>query len=490
MARPGHWAPLLLCLLQSAPAHGSFRLTPPQNVTLLSQNFEAYLMWLPGPGNPENVTYSVAYQSFPNPRRWQKVKSCERTKELVCSLTCVENQDLFNKFKGRVQAVSPSAKSPWVESKNMNYLSEVMPAPPTLVFTYKEGILIINATYQLPQCMPLMDLKYEVHFWKEGTRNKTTFRLIPYDQPVQILLQPAMSGHHCLSARTIYTSITSKYSEFSKPTCLILHAPDTSWLLPVLLPLVPVLLLVTAAGGVIRKTSGRSPCFPQAKVPQALKELLRSIWLSPRVKTLYTGSDGSAESEEEEQAEDDMDDNISFQPYIEPPAFLCEGRQIPRCSETDGTHSGGPQTLAQVEGNSAWDSLGRRRASTVNSSSWDEAGISDYVAKKGSDEGLGEDEHPVPLPAFSEDSEESPQDDLPPWATWSSSAGLNLAPWDPPVSPWTPSFCWDNSPEEETEEEDDEEESETEDSDSGHWGAKSSQRIEGVCRLLGPYMAR
>lgn len=39
-------------------------LAPPQNVTLLSRDFSVYLTWLPGPGNPQNVTYFVAYQRW------------------------------------------------------------------------------------------------------------------------------------------------------------------------------------------------------------------------------------------------------------------------------------------------------------------------------------------------------------------------------------------------------------------------------------------
>ncbi|KAJ8780933.1 hypothetical protein J1605_000976 [Eschrichtius robustus] len=75
------WAPLLLCLLQSAPEGeteaqsnygelakkegiGRPHLAPPQNVTLLSWNFSVYLTWLPGPGNPQNMTYFVAYQRW------------------------------------------------------------------------------------------------------------------------------------------------------------------------------------------------------------------------------------------------------------------------------------------------------------------------------------------------------------------------------------------------------------------------------------------
>lgn len=48
----------------------------------------------------------------------------------------------------------------------------VEPAPPTLVLTQMEKILRVNATYQLPPCMPWLDLKYEVEFWKEGVGRK------------------------------------------------------------------------------------------------------------------------------------------------------------------------------------------------------------------------------------------------------------------------------------------------------------------------------
>lgn len=33
-------------------------------MTLLSENFTVYLTWLPGLGNPPNVTYFVTYQGY------------------------------------------------------------------------------------------------------------------------------------------------------------------------------------------------------------------------------------------------------------------------------------------------------------------------------------------------------------------------------------------------------------------------------------------
>lgn len=508
---------LFLLLLQSAP--GRPYLAPPQNVTLLSWNFSVYLTWLPGPGHPQNVTYLVAYQSFANPKRWRKVEKCAGTKELACSLMCLKKQDLYNKFKGRVRAVSPSARSPWVESKYLEYLFEVEPAPPVLVVTWTEEILHINATYQLPPCLPPLELKYEVDFWKEGTENKTRFPVTPHGQPVQVFLQPATSGQHCLSARTIYTFSDTKYSEFSKPTCFSLEASRVNWVLLALLPLLLPLLLVVATSRVIWKSFTENPWFQQAKMPRALdfsahrhpvatfepsgpeslddlalcpqKEVTRRVRLTPRVRapaSILAESEDSAEEDDE-----DTDHSVSFQPYIEAPRFLVQEHQPPRHSEAGD----------QVKVSPAPDSSDGSWASTVNSSPWDEAGSSGYLAKKGPGQRLSGDgcEEPLPVPEFSKDSsslEEPPKDDLSSWTNWgSSSPRLNLAPREPLVSLQTLTFCWDSSAgegEEEEEEEKEEEEGETdseiEDSGTSIWGADGLQRTEARGRTLGHYMAR
>ncbi|XP_032270982.1 interferon lambda receptor 1 [Phoca vitulina] len=528
LAGVGRWVPLLLCLLQST--RGKPHLAPPQNVTLLSRDFSVYLTWLPGLGYSKNVTYFVAYQSAATPRRWRKVKQCAGTKELACSLMCLEKQDLYNKFKGRVWAVSPSARSPSVESKYLDYLFEVEPAPPVLEVIRTEEILSINATYQLPPCMPPSDLKYEVDFWKEGIGNKTRFPVTPCGQPVHIPLQPATSGHHCLSARTIYTFGDPKYSNFSKPTCFFLEAPGASWAFLVLLPLLLPLLLVIAIGCVIWKRFRENPWFQRAKMPWALdfseyrysmatfqpsgpesldtltlcsqKELTRRVRPSPGVRTPATVQARSEKnSAEEEDDEEDADDNVSLQPYLEPPPFPGQEHQIPGCSEAGGTWS----PPVQVEGSSAADASDRSWASTGGSSPWDEPGSSYYLAKKKPGQGPAGDgcQEPLPLPEFSKDLSflDNPlKDDLSSWASWgSSSPGLNLVPGEPPVSLHTLTFCWDSSPEEEEEEEEEESEgggggggreSEIEDDSPSNWGAGSLRKTEVRGGTLGHYMAR
>ncbi|XP_037354899.2 interferon lambda receptor 1 [Talpa occidentalis] len=497
----GPWAPLLLWLLQSAS--GKPRLAPPQNVTLFSRNFNMYLTWLPGPGNPEDVTYFVNYKSPPVFQQWRKVKNCTGTKELECSLMCEEKLDLFNKVKARVRASSPIGRSHWVESMSLEYLFDVEPAPPVLVVTRTKEFLSINATYQLPHCMPPSDLKYEVAFWKEGSENKTPFPITPHGQPVQIPLQPTTDESYCLSARTIYTYADSKYSQFSNSTCFSTEASGTNWAFLVLLLPVP---LAIATRCVIQKSVRGNPWLQQTQKPQALdfsghrhsvatfqpcgperpdnlvlcspKELTRRVRLAPRVRApapVQAGPDGSAQDEGEDE---DEDDSGRVQPYLEPPPFLGQELQIPA----------GPGTpLAQVKESPAWDCSDRSWPSTGGSSSWDEAGSSGYTAKKGPGPELGGDK-------LSEDTgsqEESLKDDVPSWAHPDSfSLRLSLLPEELPISLKTLTFM-DSSPEdEEEEEEEDGRESEAEDKGAGSWEAESLWGTEVRGRTLGHYVAR
>ncbi|OBS63594.1 hypothetical protein A6R68_07854 [Neotoma lepida] len=399
----------------------------------------------------------------------------------------------------------------------------VEPAPPTLVLTQMEKFLRVNATYQLPPCMPSLDLKYEVEFWKEGEGRKTLFPATPRGQPVQIPLLQGASGRHCLSARTIYTFIVLKYSHFSEPSCIFLEAPGANWavlLLPLLLPL----LLAAAVAGVIWKKLEGDPWFQWVKMPQALdfseyrypmatfqpsgpeflddlilcpqKELTIRIRPVPRVRDpgmLQAGPEKDSTEDEDE----DTDDSDSIQPYLEPPLFMKEKLQIMGHSETDesGVDSGGS------ENSSTWDSSDRSWPSTVDSSLKDEAGSSSCLDKKEPDQEPGGDEHQEVFPCqeFSEDLgtvEELLKDDLSGWRIWDSlSPKRDLVPGEPPVFLQTLTFSWDSHPEEEEGEEEEEEEeddweSEPKGSITSCWDTSNLQRTEVRDGMLGDYMAR
>nr|AFU48903.1 interleukin 28 receptor 1 transcript variant 1 [Tupaia belangeri] len=478
MWRAGLWAPLLLCLLQAAP--GRSQLAPPQNVTLFSQNFSVYLTWLPGPGNPQNVTYVVAYQSLPNPRRWRRVKSCVGTTELACPLMCLEKQDLYNKFKGRVKAAAPGARSPWVESEYLEYLFEVEPAPPNLEVTRAEEVLSVSASYQLPSCAPPLDLSFQVEFWKEGTRNKTLLPVTDFGEPVQISLPPTASGHHCLRARAVYTLPEPRHSQFSVPTCFFLEAPGTSWAFLVL-PSLLLLLCISATGGAIWKSLTGNPWFQRAQMPQALdfsghrplgatfqpsgldlpddivihpqKELTRRVGLTT-VRALSALQAGSGDSAQDPEEDEDADDSSSFQPYIEPPAFPGPVHLVSGYSKASGAASGECWPPVVQAEDSARASSARSWACTGDASyPWVQAGASGYLAKEGPGQGLRADRSQQSLspPKLLEDldfMEELPKHDLP-WATSGFSwPGLDPGPGEPPVSLQTLTFHWDSGSEE------------------------------------------
>lgn len=50
-------------------------------------------------------------------------------------MMCLKKQDLYIKFKGRVQAASAHVKSPWVESRYLEY-----------IFDGKEYLLLLQKT--------------------------------------------------------------------------------------------------------------------------------------------------------------------------------------------------------------------------------------------------------------------------------------------------------------------------------------------------------
>ncbi|XP_028615815.1 interferon lambda receptor 1 [Grammomys surdaster] len=519
MWRAGRWAPLLLFLLQSSL--GRPRPAPPRNVTLLSQNFTVYLTWLPGLDSPPNVTYFVTYQRYTKPY-WRNVKHCAGIKALVCPLMmCLKKLDLYNKFKGRVQAASAHGRSRWVESGYLEYLFDVELAPPTLVLTQMEKVLRVNATYQLPPCMPSLELKYQVEFWKEGLGSKTLFPGTPYDQPVQIPLQQGANGRYCLSARTVYTLIDIKYSLFSEPSCIFLEAPGASRAV-LAMPLILLLLIAAAAAGVAWKKMKGNPWFRRVKTPQALdfseyryrvaafqpsgpefsdnlilcpqKELTIRIRPVPQVRepaTLQVGPEKDSTEDEDE----DTDDGDSIQPYLERPLFIREKLQAMEHSEADesGVDSGGLWTSPLgSEGSSAWDSSDRSWSSTGDSSYKDEAGSSSCLDQKEPDQ------EPLPCLEFSEDLgtvEEILKDDLSGWRIWGSLSPKRDLAVEPPVSLQTLTFCWDSNPEEQEEEEEEEEEEEDwepepKDSNAGYWGTSSLQRTEVRPGVLGDYMVR
>ncbi|XP_027697143.1 interferon lambda receptor 1 isoform X2 [Vombatus ursinus] len=281
--------------------------------------------------------------------RWRKVKHCMGITMEECDLTCLENQGLHIKYKGRVQAVAPGTYSLWAESpRYMDYLFDVEPAPPNLTWIRNKETLSINATYELPHCVSLMYLKYEVEFWKEGSPNKTRSQATLHGTEVKIPLSPASTGCYCLSARTIYLLIIPKYSKFSQPICFLLETPGTQQrMLVLMLFLLPIFTLPWMF-------CLKNIYFQQAKMPQSLdftgyghsvkilelnrQESFRDLYICPKnswrqERRAYVESenpgipqpsgmeDHETEEESEEGESEDMDDSGTFEPYFGIPSL-------------------------------------------------------------------------------------------------------------------------------------------------------------------------
>ncbi|NXL08558.1 INLR1 protein, partial [Mesembrinibis cayennensis] len=200
---------------------GHARLPPPQNVTLLSNDFDMILTWTPGEGSPPDVTYTVRYESQERMDKWIKVPKCKNTNRTSCELTCVI-PNFFVKVRARVKAVSEQSQSRWVESQFKEYYSDVELAPPVLHINVTENLIHVSASFPLATCVESFSWKYDLNLWEAGSEDKKQYEGIFRKNTVTINTT-ALRGNYCLSARSSFQSIDFKYSKFSQPVCVLLN---------------------------------------------------------------------------------------------------------------------------------------------------------------------------------------------------------------------------------------------------------------------------
>ncbi|XP_051494216.1 interferon lambda receptor 1 isoform X3 [Apus apus] len=211
---------MVLCFLRQTRA-GHVQPPPPQNVTLLSKDFDMILTWTPGEGSPPDLTYTVRYESQESMGKWRKTPHCKNIHRTSCNLTCVL-PSLFVKVRARVKAVSGGFSSPWVESQFKEYHLDVELAPPVLHMDVKENLIHVNASFPLATCVESFPWTYDVNLWQAGSEYKKQYEGI-FRKKTLSIDTTALEGNYCLSARSSYQSIEFKYSEFSQPVCVLLQ---------------------------------------------------------------------------------------------------------------------------------------------------------------------------------------------------------------------------------------------------------------------------
>ncbi|NXF31259.1 INLR1 protein, partial [Nyctibius bracteatus] len=200
---------------------GHVRPPPPQNVTLVSKDFDLILTWTPGEGSPPDVTYTVRYESQERMDKWIKVPHCKNISRTSCNLTCVL-PNFFVKVRARVKTVSGQFSSPWVESQFKEYHLDVELAPPVLNVNVKENLIHVNASFPLATCVESLPWMYDLDLWEAGSENKKQYEGI-FRKKTMTIDTTAFRGNYCLSARSSFQSIDFKHSKFSQPVCVLLN---------------------------------------------------------------------------------------------------------------------------------------------------------------------------------------------------------------------------------------------------------------------------
>ncbi|NXS61345.1 INLR1 protein, partial [Brachypteracias leptosomus] len=209
---------------------GHVHLPTPQNVTLLSKDFDMILTWSPGEGSPPNVTYTVRYESQDRRNKWKKVPHCKNILRTSCNLTC--ELPNFVKVRARVKAVSGQLQSLWVLSQFKEYHLDVELAPPVLHVNVEENSMHVSASFPLPNCVKSFSWMYDLNLWEAGSEDKVTSVLSVSTQKqyegifrkkTVTIDTTALRGNYCLSARSSFQSIDFKHSQFSQPVCVLLN---------------------------------------------------------------------------------------------------------------------------------------------------------------------------------------------------------------------------------------------------------------------------
>nr|XP_020660348.1 interferon lambda receptor 1 isoform X2 [Pogona vitticeps] len=119
------WA--ILFLLMDCSFQEGMLLLPPQNVTLISENFYTFLIWHPAPGSTSNTQYEVerhnGNRSSPG---WVKETSCRGNNLKVIQSCQLHLPDLYTHYYARVRAQDGSRWSDWANSNTLQLYKDII----------------------------------------------------------------------------------------------------------------------------------------------------------------------------------------------------------------------------------------------------------------------------------------------------------------------------------------------------------------------------
>ncbi|XP_050821472.1 uncharacterized protein LOC127056985 [Gopherus flavomarginatus] len=228
-------------------------LSPPQNVTLTSENFHIILVWEPGSSSGNGTQYEV--QSCQRSSNWTKVDTCWRNSNRSSHTCKLYFEDIHKLYWARVRAMDGAQVSKWTISNELQPYRDTIVGPPILtLILVNENLTVIlsmpltpyrrrNGTYKSVQKV-LPNWKYRISLSEKGVHinnvsfqpeGKKTSHTFEYLKP---------NTDYCVTARVV--------REQSKVSVQCIKTPDSPadllWDLVLVLVALLVLLLLSAVG--------------------------------------------------------------------------------------------------------------------------------------------------------------------------------------------------------------------------------------------------
>ncbi|XP_065412365.1 interleukin-20 receptor subunit alpha-like [Chrysemys picta bellii] len=226
-------------------------LSPPQNVTLTSENFHILLVWEPGSGSGNGTQYEV--QSCQRSSNWTKVDTCWRNSTRSSHTCKLHFEDIHKMYWARVRAMDGAQMSEWAISNELQPYRDTIVGPPILtLMLVNENLTVIlsmpltpyrrrNGTYKSVQKV-LLNWKYRISLSEKGVHinnvsfqpeGKITSHTFEYLKP---------NTDYCVTARVV--------RQQSKVSVQCIKTPDSPadflWDLVLVLVALFMLLLLSA----------------------------------------------------------------------------------------------------------------------------------------------------------------------------------------------------------------------------------------------------
>ncbi|XP_067849309.1 interferon alpha/beta receptor 2-like isoform X2 [Heptranchias perlo] len=260
-------------------------LSPPRNVSFMSENLLHVLMWEAGANAPFNARYTVEYLSFSTQSQWLAMQNCSLISNRTCDLTD-EFSDINESYWARVKTVTEMDESNWT------FLEEFQPHRDTKIRPVNVrlaeapvGVLKINFDSAAPpppisrsiEVDSLIDiyatLKYHLAIFKSGKHEKDRDVLgLTEEESVEVIVENVQPNtNYCVTIKMFFYE--EQHDDPLEIRCIVTHYTMDDKALQALLIFALCLLGVSLFIIIVVLYKGGCLGFLNKYGPQALNNL-------------------------------------------------------------------------------------------------------------------------------------------------------------------------------------------------------------------------